>query len=49
MIVGLNFSRNELIHVRFTSELKNFAAYCVFLQTLALYVTGPVKTGLIYM
>ena len=31
MIVGLNFSKNELIHVRFTSELKNFVAYCVFL------------------
>ena len=34
MIVHLNFSENELIHVHFTSELKNFVAYYVF---LALY------------
>ena len=27
--MGLNFSKNELIHVRFTFELKNFVAYCV--------------------
>ena len=32
--MGLNFSKNELIHVRFTSELRNFVAYCVFLATL---------------
>ena len=31
MIVGLKFSKNELIHVSFTSELQNFVAYCVFL------------------
>ena len=37
LIVGLNFSENELIHVCFTSELKNFVAYCVFWQNLALY------------
>ena len=29
--MGLNFSKNELIHLRFTSELKNFVAYYVFL------------------
>ena len=29
--MGLNFSKNELVHVRFTSELKNFVAYCVFI------------------
>ena len=36
MIVGLNVSKNELIHVCFTSELKNFVAYiyCVFLAKL---------------
>ena len=28
---GFNFSKNELIHVCFTSELKNFVAYGVFL------------------
>ena len=28
--MGLSFSNNVLIHVRFTSELKSFAAYCVF-------------------
>ena len=32
--MGLNFSKNELIHVCFTSELKNFVAYCVFLAKL---------------
>ena len=31
MIVALNFSKNELIHVCFTAELKNFVVYCVFL------------------
>ena len=31
MIVGLNFSKNVLIHVRFSLELKIFVAYCVFL------------------
>ena len=35
--MGLNFSKNELIHVRFTTELKNFVAYCVFLTKMALY------------
>ena len=29
--MGLNFSKNELIHVHFTSELNNFVGYCVFL------------------
>ena len=33
-IVTLNVSKNELIHVCFTSELKNFVAYCVFLAKL---------------
>ena len=32
--MGLNFSKNELIHIRFTSELMNFVAYCVFLAKL---------------
>ena len=27
--MGLNFIKNELIHVHFTSELKNFIVYCV--------------------
>ena len=40
MIVGLHFSINELIHVCFTSELKNFVAYCIFLQNLALYIVA---------
>ena len=30
-VKGLNFDKNELIHVHFTSELKNFLAYCAFL------------------
>ena len=34
MIVDLNFSKNELIRVCFTSELKNFVAYCEFLAKL---------------
>ena len=29
--MGLNFNKNVLIQVRFTSELKNFVTYCVFL------------------
>ena len=29
--MGLIFSKNELIHIRFTSELKNFGAHFVFL------------------
>ena len=32
---GFNFSKNELIHVCFTSELKNFVAYCAFWQNQA--------------
>ena len=31
--MGLCFNKNELIHVRFTSILKKFVAYCVFLKT----------------
>ena len=31
MIVGLNFNKNELIHIHFSSELKNAVVYCVFL------------------
>ena len=31
--MSLNFSKNELIHARFTLELKNFAAYCSILNT----------------
>ena len=33
MITGLTFSKIELIHVCFTSELKNFVTYCVFGKT----------------
>ena len=36
MIMGLNFSKNEVIHVRFTTELKNFVAYYVFLTKCGL-------------
>ena len=36
--MGLNFSKNELIHIRFTTELKNFVAYCVFLTKLGFIV-----------
>ena len=32
--MGLNFSKNELTHVHFTSELKNFVTDCVFLTKL---------------
>ena len=36
--MGLNFIKNELIHVHFTSELKNFVAYCVFLAKLGFII-----------
>ena len=32
--MGLNLSKNELIHVHFTSELKNFVTDSVFLAKL---------------
>ena len=35
--MGLNFSINELIHVHFSSELKNLVAYCVFLVYIVLH------------
>ena len=30
--MGLRFNKNVYIHVRFTSILKKFVAYCVFLD-----------------
>ena len=48
MIVDLNFSKNELIHVCFTSELKNFVAYCVFLENLALYSVAWIQFDLLF-
>ena len=37
MIVELNFCKNDLIQVRFTTELKNFVVYCVLGKT-CLYI-----------
>ena len=33
---AFKFIKNKLIHVHFTSKLKNFVAYCVFLAKLGL-------------
>ena len=37
LIVGLSFSKTELIHVSFTPEFKGFVGYFVFLAKYWLY------------
>ena len=43
--MGLWFNKNELIHVCFTSKLKKFVAYCVF---LALFSAAGLQCDLLF-